>query len=156
MADPRIGTELAGYRIESILGRGGMSGVYLAEDARLHRKVALKLLSPELSGDERFRDRFVRESQIAAGLDHPNIIPIYEAGEADGLLFIAMRYVRGTDLKTLIHRDGSLDPERATEIVGQVASALDEAHAEGLVHRDVKPGNVLIASGRGPESTGHV
>src|SRR5207247_1691907 len=154
--DPRIGTELAGYRIESVLGRGGMSVVYLAEDVRLRRKVALKVLSPELSADERFRDRFVRESQIAAGLDHPNIIPIHEAGEADGVLFIAMRYVRGTDLKALLRDGGPLPPDRAIEILGAVAEALDEAHAEGLVHRDVKPANVLIASGRGPESSGQV
>jgi YVTN family beta-propeller protein len=154
--DSRVGTTFAGYRIESLLGRGGMSVVYLAEDVRLRRKVALKLLSSELSADERFRDRFVRESQIAAGLDHPNIIPIYEAGEADGALFIAMRYVRGTDLKTLLRNDGPLVPNRAVEILTAVAGALDEAHAEGLVHRDVKPANVLIASGRGPESSGQV
>jgi YVTN family beta-propeller protein len=154
--DARIGTSVAGYRIESVLGRGGMSVVYLAEDVRLRRKVALKLLSPELSADERFRDRFVRESQIAAGLDHPNIIPIFEAGEVDGVLFIAMRYVRGTDLKTLLRDEGPLAPDRAVEILGEVAGALDEAHAEGLVHRDVKPANVLIASGRGPESSGQV
>jgi streptogramin lyase len=154
--DARIGAEVAGYRIEAVLGRGGMSVVYLAEDVRLRRKVALKLLSPELSADERFRDRFVRESQIAAGLDHPNIIPIYEAGEADGALFIAMRYVRGTDLKTLLRNEGPLPPDRTVEILTAVAGALDEAHAEGLVHRDVKPANVLIASGRGPESSGQV
>jgi len=91
--DSRLGSELAGYRIERLLGRGGMGAVYLAEDLRLKRKVALKLLSPELAADEAFRERFLAESELAASIDHPNIVPIYEAGEADGLLFIAMRYV---------------------------------------------------------------
>ena len=95
----RIGTELAGYRIEGVLGRGGMSVVYRAHDLRLKRKVALKLLAPELAEDERFRERFLRESQLAASLDHPNVVPVYEAGELEGLLYIAMRYVPGTDLK---------------------------------------------------------
>src|SRR5436190_19011509 len=100
--DQRIGTEVAGYRIEALIGRGGMSAVYLAEDLRLGRKVALKVLSPELAEDERFRERFVRESRLAASLEHPNIVPIYEAGESDQVLFIAMRYIGGTDLKALI------------------------------------------------------
>jgi len=145
VSDQRIGSEIAGYRIEGVVGRGGMSVVYLADDPGLKRKVALKILSPELAEDQRFRDRFIRESQLAASLEHPNIVPIHEAGEADGVLFIAMRYVRGTDLKSLIARDGPLDPERALAIVSQVASALDAAHAEGLIHRDVKPSNVLVA-----------
>jgi tRNA A-37 threonylcarbamoyl transferase component Bud32/DNA-binding beta-propeller fold protein YncE len=145
VTDQRIGTEVAGYQIEGVVGRGGMSVVYLAEDPGLKRKIALKVLSPELAEDQRFRDRFIRESQLAASLEHPNIVPIHEAGEADGVLFIAMRYVRGTDLKTLIARDGPLDPERAVAIVAQVAAALDAAHAEGLIHRDVKPSNVLVA-----------
>jgi serine/threonine-protein kinase len=150
-SDPRIGTELGGYRIESLIGRGGMSVVYLAEDLSLRRKVALKLLAPELAEDERFRERFVRESQLAASLDHPNIVPIFEAREHDGALYIAMRYVEGTDLKRLIQAAGPLDPERTVWILSQVASALDAAHARGLVHRDVKPGNILIAAGSGRE-----
>jgi Protein kinase domain len=144
--DARIGSELAGYRIEAPLGRGGMGVVYRAEQVRLGRKVALKLLAPELAENQGFRARFEHESRLAAVLDHPNIVPLFEAGEADGLLFISMRYVEGTDLRELVVRDGRLDPERALAIAAQVASALDAAHGRGLVHRDVKPGNILIAS----------
>jgi len=142
--DTRVGTELAGYRIEGVIGRGGMSVVYLAEHARLERKVALKVLSPELAGSERFHDRFLRESKLAASLDHPNIVPIYDADEAEGVLYIAMRYVEGSDLKEAIRDQGRLEPLRTSAIVDQVASALDAAHARGLVHRDVKPANVLL------------
>jgi streptogramin lyase/predicted Ser/Thr protein kinase len=142
--DTRVGTELAGYRIERVIGRGGMSVVYLAEHARLGRKVALKLLAPELADSERFRDRFLRESRLAASIDHPNIVPIYDADEANGTLFIAMRYVEGTDLKELIRTDRRLGLERTTAIISQVAGALDAAHALELVHRDVKPSNVLL------------
>jgi serine/threonine-protein kinase len=156
MSDQRIGTELAGYRIESRLGRGGMSVVYLAEDLRLKRRAALKVLAPELAMDTSFRERFIAESELAASLDHPNVIPIFEAGEADGVLFIAMRYVQSTDLKDLIERNGRLEPERAISIVSQVASALDAAHAQGLVHRDVKPANILIAEGQGSAGGDHV
>ena len=109
----RTGTRLLDYRIEAVLGRGGMSVVYLAEDLRLRRKVALKLLAAELAEDERFRERFLRESELAASIDHPNVVPIYDAGEAEGLLYIAMRYVAGTDLKVLLRREGALDPVRA-------------------------------------------
>ena len=147
--DPRVGTELAGYRIESLLGWGGMSVVYLAEDLRLKRKVALKLLAAGLAEDESFRDRFLRESELAASVDHPNIIPIYEAGMTEDVLFIAMRYVEGLDLKERLRR-GCLDPTDAIGIVAQVASALDAAHARGLVHRDVKPSNVLLDKGARP------
>jgi predicted Ser/Thr protein kinase len=150
-AEDRIGTELAGYRIERVLGRGGMSVVYLAHDSRLNRKVALKLLSPELAEDEGFRGRFLRESQLAASLDHPNVVPVYEAGETSGLLYIAMRYVAGTDLKALLRTEGALAPERALVLVSQVASALDAAHERGLVHRDVKPSNVLLTGRSGEE-----
>jgi ABC-type branched-subunit amino acid transport system substrate-binding protein len=123
-----------------------MSVVYLAEDLRLGRKVALKLLSPELTADAKFRERFLRESRLAASLDHSHVIPIYEAGEAKGALYIAMRYVEGSDLKSMLAEQGRLEPWRALEIARQVASALDAAHARGLVHRDVKPANILVTS----------
>jgi tRNA A-37 threonylcarbamoyl transferase component Bud32 len=154
--DLQPSTEVAGYRIERTLGRGGMSVVYLAEHDWLQRKVALKVLAPQLAEDERFRERFVRESRLAASLDHPNVIPIYEAGASGGDLFIAMRYVEGTDLRTLLQESGALEPERAVAIVRQVAAALDAAHEQGLVHRDVKPGNVLLARQRGSEAGEHV
>ena len=153
--DPRVGTELAGYRIESLLGWGGMSVVYLAEDLRLKRKVALKLLAASLAEDESFRDRFLRESELAASIDHPNIVPIYEAGTTEDLLFIAMRYVEGRDLNERLQR-GRLDPADAIGILAQVASALDAAHARGLVHRDVKPSNVLLDTGARPDGSDHV
>jgi serine/threonine-protein kinase len=142
--DAGVGTELGGYRLERVIGRGGMSSVYLAHHVRLDRRVALKLLAPELADSERFRDRFLRESRLAASIDHPNIVPIYDADEADGTLFIAMRYVEGSDLKRAIRSEGRLDADRTAAIVGQVAGALDAAHALGLVHRDVKPSNVLL------------
>jgi tRNA A-37 threonylcarbamoyl transferase component Bud32 len=141
---PRIGAELAGYRLEATIGRGGMSVVYLAEDIRLGRRLALKVLAPELAEDDRFRERFVRESKIAAGLDHPNVVPIFDAGEAEGVLYIAMRYVDGMDLKNLIRRDGPLGGRQALSILAQIGSALDAAHTRGLIHRDVKPANVLV------------
>jgi predicted Ser/Thr protein kinase len=149
-AHTRIGTEVAGFRIESVLGRGGMSVVYIAEQIRLGRKVALKVLTTELAWDEQFRERFVRESHIAAAIDHPNIIPIYDAGEADGLLYIAMRFVEGPDLKEILKR-GNLGLGRTIFLIEQLASALDSAHRHSLVHRDVKPGNILLE-----ESTDHV
>lgn len=150
-SDPRRGHDIAGYRLENLLGRGGMGAVYRAEDLRLGRKVALKLLAPELAENERFRERFLRESQLAASLDHPHIVPIYAAGEADGQLYLAMRYVEGYDLRQLLAREGPLPPERALRIVEQVGDALDAAHERGLIHRDVKPGNVLIAERAGRE-----
>jgi serine/threonine-protein kinase len=143
--DPDI--QIAGYRIEARLGRGGMGEVYRAVQLSLDRRVALKVLSPKLADGDVFRRRFLRESRIAASIDHPNIIPIYETGEDGGLLYIAMRYVEGMDLSTLLRREGRLAPPRALAIIAQVASALDAAHARGLVHRDVKPGNILLAAG---------
>jgi serine/threonine protein kinase len=150
------GSVVAGYRIESLLGRGGMAAVYLAEDGRLKRKVALKILSPELAADEAFRRRFVEESERLASVDHPNIIPVYEAGTDGDHLFIAMRYVDSTDLKQLIASEGGLEPDRAITLVTQVAGALDAAHAKGLVHRDVKPANILVAPGAGADGGDHV
>jgi serine/threonine-protein kinase len=140
---PRIGTEFAGFRIEALLGRGGMSVVYRAENPRLGNQVALKLLAPELTEDESFRERFVRESRAAASIVHPNIIPIYDAGDWEGVLYIAMRYVDGPNLRELAKEHG-LPPARALRLGAQVASALDAAHARGLIHRDVKPANVLV------------
>jgi serine/threonine protein kinase len=138
-ADPRLGTRLAGYRIQALLGRGGMGVVYLAEQIGPRRPVALKLLSPQVATSEAFRERFLRESELAATIDHPNVLPVYDAGETDGVLWIAMRYVAGSDLAALLERDGPLVPEQALALGGQVAGALDAAHASGLVHRDVKP-----------------
>jgi serine/threonine protein kinase len=149
--DQRIGTVLGGYRILEQLGRGGTSVVYRAEHVRLGRAAALKLLSPGL-GEADFSDRFLRESRLAASLDHPSIVPVYDAGEDDGLLWIAMACVEGTDLKTLIREEGALPLRRALFILGQIASALDAAHARGLVHRDVKPANILV----GPEDRAYL
>jgi tRNA A-37 threonylcarbamoyl transferase component Bud32 len=143
-ADLRLGTMVAAYRVEAVAGRGGMSVVYRARDERLGRDVALKLLAPELTDDEQFRKRFLRESQIAASLHHPNIVPVYAAGEAEGLLYLAMRFVEGADLRALLRRESTLEPARALALLGQVASALDTAHSHGLVHRDVKPANILL------------
>jgi YVTN family beta-propeller protein len=151
LAENRVGTSLGAYYLESVLGRGGMSIVYRADDLRLKRKVALKLLAPELGENDAFRDRFLRESQLAASLDHPNVVPVYEAGEFGQLLYIAMRYVPGTDLRALLRRDGALEPERSLAIVAQLADALDAAHDRGLIHRDVKPSNVLVTGEGGHE-----
>src|SRR5689334_15463598 len=147
MAEVAIGSEFAGHRIDGVAGRGGMGVVYRATHLALNRPVALKLIAPELSEDEGFRTRFKQESMTAASIDHPNVIPIYHAGEEDGNLYITMRFVEGTDLRAMIAQQGKLDPALAAEIVAQTAAALDAAHARGLVHRDVKPANVLIAGG---------
>jgi ABC-type transport system substrate-binding protein len=139
------GTTIAGYRVLSAVGEGAMGAVLLAEHEVSGERVALKLLDPELARDDRFRARFLRESQVAAGLDHPNIIQVFESGEADGFLYLAMAYVEGTDLRELLRHDVRLEPERAIDLVGDVAAALDAAHAAGLIHRDVKPANILVA-----------
>jgi streptogramin lyase len=141
------GTEFAGHRIDSVAGRGGMGVVYRATQMALERVVALKLIVPELADDPGLRERFERESRIAASIDHPNVLPLYYAGEHEGVLFQAMRYVDGTDLRTLVRAHGALPPQRAVKIVAQVAAALDAAHAHGLVHRDVKPANVMLTGG---------
>jgi YVTN family beta-propeller protein len=139
-----VGSELAGYRVEQVLGRGGMSVVYRAYDPRLKRAVALKLMAPDLAEDESFRSRFLRECELAASLEHPNVVPIHDVGDDDGQLFLVMRLVDGSDLKALLRSEGALTPARALAIVSQVGSALDAAHVAGLVHRDVKPSNVLL------------
>jgi serine/threonine-protein kinase len=141
------GTEFGEWRIERLLGRGGMGVVYQATDRRLGRPVAIKLIADDRAGDPAFRERFERESKLTASIDHPNVIPVYSAGEIDGQLYLATRFVDGTDLHHLMRRDGPLVPERAADVVRQVGEALDAAHAAGLVHRDVKPANVLL-SGR--------
>jgi serine/threonine protein kinase len=144
----RAGSRVAGYTIEEQIGRGGMAVVYRASDSRLDRTVALKIMAPELASDTAFRQRFIREMRAAAAVDHPNIVPVFDAGEADGALFIAMRYVSGQDVRTLLDTEQRLTAPRAARLIAQAASALDEAHSHGLVHRDVKPGNMLVASGQ--------
>ncbi|HET6550126.1 MAG TPA: protein kinase [Solirubrobacter sp.] len=145
MTDVLEGAHIAGCRIESVAGRGGMGIVYRATQISLGRPVALKLIAPEHAADAGFRERFQRESRMAAAIDHPNVIPVYEAGEEDGRLYLVMRWVAGTDLHRLLRSQGRLEPARAAAIVCQVAGALDAAHAAGLVHRDVKPANVLLS-----------
>ncbi|GAA2493117.1 serine/threonine-protein kinase [Streptomyces gobitricini] len=151
-----VGKQIADYRVESEIGRGGMAVVYRALDLRLERAVALKLLAPELARNDTFRRRFAHESRVAAAIDHPHIVPVFEAGETEGVLYIAMRYVAGQDLRALLDRVGPLPPDQAGRIASQVASALDAAHAHDLVHRDVKPGNILVAPGTDSEHPEHV
>ena len=143
-SDPRLGTTVAGYTIQDRLGRGGMGVVYLAEHQTLRRQAALKLIAPELGENESFRERFLREARMAAGLSHPNVVMVYDAGELGELLYIAMQYVPGPDLSRVLAREGRLGPYRALDVCRQVGAALDAAHAAGLIHRDVKPANVLI------------
>jgi len=153
---PLVGDEFAGYRVRAVLGRGGMSVVYQAENLRLNNVIALKVLAPELAADDVFRARFLEESRIAASLNHPNVIPIYDMGSQDDLLYIAMRYVSGTDMRQMIKKRGRILPASALFLVGQAARALDAAHRKGLVHRDVKPGNLLIERGSDDADPDHV
>src|SRR5580765_420974 len=141
---PEIGEELAGYKIEALAGRGGMGVVFRAEHLHLGRIVALKVLTADLAGNRSFRQRFVREAQTAARLDHPNIVPVFDAGEADGLLYIAMKYIDGVDLGHVLDAEERLTPQRTVDLLLDIADALDISHGAGLVHRDVKPGNVLV------------
>ncbi|MEV7382293.1 serine/threonine-protein kinase [Streptomyces lydicus] len=150
------GRRIAEYLLQDEIGRGGMAVVYRAEDLRLGRTVAVKLLAPELARNDTFRKRFTHESRVAAAIDHPHIVPVFEAGETEGMLYIAMRYVQGRDLAALLDRDGPLPLETACRIALQVASALDAAHAHDLVHRDVKPGNILVAEGTDSDRPEHV
>jgi serine/threonine-protein kinase len=151
-----VGSQIADYQIEEQVGQGGMATVYRATDVRLQRTVALKVLAPDLAGDAAFRERFIREMRAAAAVDHPHIVPVFDAGEANGALYIAMLYAGGHDVRTLIAAQGPLSAGRVGDIVGQVASALDAAHSRDLIHRDVKPGNMLLASVPGNGQRDHV
>src|SRR5215831_19079951 len=153
---PMVGDELAGHRLRGVLGRGGMSVVYEAENPRLGSTVALKVLAPELATDDVFRARFLKESRTAASLNHPNVIPIYDMGTHEDLLFIAMRYVAGQDLRAVLKAKHVLAPEQALLVCGQAGRALDVAHRHGLVHRDVKPGNILVEHGADEEEPDHI
>jgi serine/threonine protein kinase len=150
-ADPIVGTEVAGFHIESVLGRGAMGVVYVARQRSPDRRVALKLIAPGVAGDEVFRRRFLREATAAAAIEHPHILPVYAAGESDGVLFLAMRLVDGRDLAAILDDTGPMPIERAERIVTQLGEALDAAHEVGLVHRDVKPGNILVTRPRDAE-----
>ena len=147
MTDFAPGMRIAGCRIEAVAGRGGMGVIYRATELRLDRPVAVKLIAADRAAEPAFRERFERESRLTAAIDHPNVIPVYAAGEEAGRLYLVMRYVAGTDLRSLLERDGRLAPARAADVVAQVGAGLDAAHEAGLVHRDVKPANILIAGG---------
>ncbi|MFE1878095.1 serine/threonine-protein kinase [Streptomyces sp. NPDC059496] len=142
----QLGAQIAGYQVEREIGRGGMGVVYLSTDLRLGRAVALKVLAPQWTHSDALRRRFIHESRMAAAIDHPHIVPIFASGESNGVLYIAMRYISGPDLGTLLDRDGPLPVTGAMRIAAQVASALDAAHEHHLVHGDVKPGNILVAT----------
>ncbi|HEX4290630.1 MAG TPA: serine/threonine-protein kinase, partial [Trebonia sp.] len=153
---PLVGDEFAGYRLRAVLGRGGMSTVYQAENPRLGNVIALKVLAPELATDDVFRTRFLEESRIAAAMNHPHVIPIHDMGSTDGLLYIAMRCVSGTDLRQMIAKRGRLLPDTSIFLLSQAARALDAAHRRGLVHRDVKPGNLLAERGNDDSDPDHL
>ena len=155
MADLRPGTEFAGHRIEGVAGRGGMGTVYRATHLVLDHEVALKVISAELASDEAFRERFRSESRIAVSLRHPNVVPVHHAGEEDGRLFVTMDLIDGPDLRRLLISGGTIDPARAAALLTQVAGALDVAHSRGLVHRDIKPGNVLVEPREGEDPAEH-
>ena len=146
-----VGTDFAGHRIDAFVGQGGMGRVFRATDLALGRTVALKVMASDATGNPVFRARFERECRVAAAIDHPNVVQIYHAGQDEGLLYLTMRYVDGTDLRRMLRRESRLDPPRAVSIAAQIAGALDEAHALGLVHRDVKPANVLLAQRSGQD-----
>ncbi len=154
--EPGIGTEFGNYRLEELLSRGGMGVVYVAEDVRMGRTVALKLIAAEYAENEAFRTRFLHESRVAGAINHPNVILVYDAGEHDGLLYIAMRYVEGTDLRGLLDADAPLELARAVSIVSQSAAALAATHARGLIHRDVKPANILLVPRTTEDGADHV
>ncbi len=154
MTEPKLGTVLGRYRLDREIGRGGMGMVFHAHDELLHRSVAVKVLATALADDEEFRQRFLREMRLAGALEHPNIVPVYDAGETDHHLYLATRYVEGEDLRAAIRRHGGLPPERVATIALQLAAGLDAAHAAGLVHRDVKPANVLLKTS--PNGDDHV
>ena len=151
LPDLERGIVLAGFEVELPIGRGAMGIVYRARQHSLDRAVALKVLAPELAEDETYRSRFLREARLAASIEHPNVLAVHEAGEARGQLFLAARYVEGEDLGSLLDREGALEPRRAVAFVAQIAAALDAAHEKGLVHRDVKPSNVLVEHRGGAE-----
>jgi serine/threonine-protein kinase len=140
------GSTFAGYEVEGVVGSGGIGILYRARQLRLDRPVALKLVEPDVAREPVIRERLRREARTVAALDHPNVVPLYEAGEEDGTVYIVTRWVDGTELGTVIRRDGPLEPGRAARIAAQIASALEVAHEKGLVHRDVKPSNVIVTS----------
>jgi serine/threonine-protein kinase len=149
--DAAVGRILGGFRLDELLARGGMGVVYRATQVSLERPVAVKVIAPELSTDSRFRERLVREARLAASLDHPHLLPVYEAGEVEGVVFLAMKLVEGESLAQLLEREGPMQRSRAVALVGQVAGALSIAHEAGLVHRDVKPANILVTRVAGIE-----